>query len=457
MARVTSLHDAITRGGYQLAALIVILIAGSYCYEVAARYFFNSPTDWANALSLICSAPSSSWQCQNRRAAAPIAITILVDRRADPARRHLWRSLLAAVSAASCFAVFWISASETWVQFRDGVLTVATYEIPKWWISIFIAYGLLSSALYFLREALDPRIRRHRRRWSRNDMVASDRRRRSAAAAPVRRWTAGFRLLPDSQSDRLAGADRHSRLRHVRQQYVHDGDQRHARGCAALHPHGRDHVPLGRDEDPVDSLDRLVGQIRGRQFVLCILLSAILGALSGAAMAVAGLLGRSLFPTMVQRGYDRRLSAGTIMAGACLDPIIPPSVLAVIIATIANVSPASMLIAGILPGLLLMGMFLIYVVGRVWLDPRLAPDSVVDIADRNREGTKTAAVLRLVPCLFVFFMVMGLIMLGVATPTEAAATGVFGALIVSIYYGGLSRLMIWESTIPRQPSPACYL
>ena len=118
-----------------------------------------------------------------------------------------------------------------------------------------------------------------------------------------------------------------------------------------------------------DSLDRLVGQIRGRQFVLCILLSAILGALSGAAMAVAGLLGRSLFPTMVQRGYDRRLSAGTIMAGACLDPIIPPSVLAVIIATIANVSPASMLIAGILPGLLLMGMFLIYVVGRVWLDP----------------------------------------------------------------------------------------
>jgi tripartite ATP-independent transporter DctM subunit len=194
-----------------------------------------------------------------------------------------------------------------------------------------------------------------------------------------------------------------------------------------------------------DALDRLVGQIRGRQFVLCILLSAILGALSGAAMAVAGLLGRSLFPTMVQRGYDRRLSAGTIMAGACLDPIIPPSVLAVIIATIANVSPASMLVAGILPGLLLMGMFLIYVVGRVWLDPSLAPDSQVDIADRNKEGTKTAAVLRMVPCVFVFFMVMGLIMLGVATPTEAAATGVFGALVVSIYYGGLSKQMIWES------------
>ena len=62
-----------------------------------------------------------------------------------------------------------------------------------------------------------------------------------------------------------------------------------------------------------DSMDRLVGRIRGRQYVLCILLSAILGALSGAAMAVAGLLGRSLFPTMRRRGYDLRLSAGTIL------------------------------------------------------------------------------------------------------------------------------------------------
>jgi tripartite ATP-independent transporter DctM subunit len=194
-----------------------------------------------------------------------------------------------------------------------------------------------------------------------------------------------------------------------------------------------------------DALDRLVGQIRGRQYVLCILLSAILGALSGAAMAVAGLLGRSLFPTMVQRGYNKRLSAGTIMAGACLDPIIPPSVLAVVVASIANVSPAAMLIAGILPGLLMMSMFLVYVLARVWLTPSLAPDSLADIQDRNREGSKTVAVLSMLPCAFVFFMVMGLIMFGVATPTEAAATGVFGAIAVSLYYGGLSRQMIWEA------------
>src|SRR4249920_906302 len=69
MAPVTRLHDAITRGGYQLAALIVILIAGSYCYEVAARYFFNSPTDWANALVayLLCAVIFLAMPEQTRR------------------------------------------------------------------------------------------------------------------------------------------------------------------------------------------------------------------------------------------------------------------------------------------------------------------------------------------------------------------------------------------------------
>jgi tripartite ATP-independent transporter DctM subunit len=193
-----------------------------------------------------------------------------------------------------------------------------------------------------------------------------------------------------------------------------------------------------------DSLDRLIGRIRGRQYVLCILLSAILGALSGAAMAVAGLLGRSLFPTMRKRGYDTQFAAGTILAGASLDPIIPPSVLAVIIATLADVSAGKMLIAGILPGLLLTGMFLVYVILRVRYQPSLAPDIAGDIADR-KTGSAVIALARMVPSVFVFFMVMGLIMLGIATPTEAAATGVLGAILLAAYYRGLSLRMVTEA------------
>ena len=160
MARVTSLHDAITRGGYQLAALIVILIAGSYCYEVAARYFFNC-ADRHGRMPLVVLSALRRHLPGNAGADAPPRPHRDHDTGrplpTDPARRHLWRSLLAAVAAATCFAVFWISASETWAQFRDGVLTVATYEIPKWWISIFIAYGLLSSALVLPARGARPR------------------------------------------------------------------------------------------------------------------------------------------------------------------------------------------------------------------------------------------------------------------------------------------------------------
>ena len=194
-----------------------------------------------------------------------------------------------------------------------------------------------------------------------------------------------------------------------------------------------------------DSLDRLIGRIRGRQYVLCILLSAILGALSGAAMAVAGMLGRSLFPSMTRRGYDTHLSVGTILGGASLDPIIPPSVLAIIIATLAQISTGKLLVAGIIPGLLLTGMFLIYVAIRVWAKPSLAPDVAADLADRKTQGSPFMAVVRMVPSAFIFFLVMGLVLLGIATPTEAAATGVFGAVVLAAFYRALSWTMLIEA------------
>ncbi len=203
----------------------------------------------------------------------------------------------------------------------------------------------------------------------------------------------------------------------------------------------------GAIEVLLDSMDRLIGRIRGRQYVLCIVLSAVLGALSGAAMAVAGLLGRSLYPTMISRGYDPKLSAGTILAGASLDPIIPPSVLAILIATIAQISTGKLLIAGIIPGLLLTGMFLVYVVVCVKLNPALAPDVAAEGLDRRSHGSVLVAMLKMLPALLIFFLVMGLVMLGIATPTEAAATGVFGALALALGYGRLSFALVKESLV----------
>ncbi|MCD8564324.1 MAG: TRAP transporter large permease subunit, partial [Burkholderiaceae bacterium] len=100
------------------------------------------------------------------------------------------------------------------------------------------------------------------------------------------------------------------------------------------------------------AVDVVVGKVKGRMYLLVIVLSTIFGALSGSAVAVAAMLGRSLLPQMNQMGYDRQLSSSTILAGASLAPIIPPSVLVVVIGSlVTNVSIAGLLIAGIIPGI----------------------------------------------------------------------------------------------------------
>lgn len=193
----------------------------------------------------------------------------------------------------------------------------------------------------------------------------------------------------------------------------------------------------------LDSIDKLVGRMRGRQYVLSISLSTVLGALSGSAIAVGAMLGRSLLPVMRERGYDTQLSIGTILAGACLAPIIPPSILAIIVGTLADVSIASLLIAGVVPGIFLALLFVTACLIRVRLNPSLAPaeESGVQI---DLKG-KLKALLGLLPFTVIIFMVMGLIMLGVATPSESAATGVLGALMTAAYYKRLSFRMLFEA------------
>ena len=194
-----------------------------------------------------------------------------------------------------------------------------------------------------------------------------------------------------------------------------------------------------------DSVDKLVGKVRGRQYVLCIVLSTIFGALSGAAMGVAAMMARTLYPGMIERKYDSRLSTGAILAGASLAPIIPPSVLVIIIGTLADVSIAGLLIAGIVPGLLLSAMFLTYIFARVRANPELAPYGESDVAPEVTVWEMVVAVLRVLPFAVIIFCVMGFILLGVATPSESAATGVLGALLTAAYYRKLNWQMISES------------
>ncbi|HEY5608213.1 MAG TPA: TRAP transporter large permease subunit, partial [Alphaproteobacteria bacterium] len=181
------------------------------------------------------------------------------------------------------------------------------------------------------------------------------------------------------------------------------------------------------------SCDTLIGKVRGRQYYLSISLTTFIGALAGSAMGMAAMLGRSLYPAMVSRGYDSKLTIGTILGGASLAPIIPPSVLVIIIGALANVSISALLIAGIIPGFLLSALFLGYVVVRIKLNPALSPDNDSAPARKATARDKWIAVWELTPINLILAVVMGFLMAGICTPSESAALGVAGAILTAWY------------------------
>ncbi len=197
----------------------------------------------------------------------------------------------------------------------------------------------------------------------------------------------------------------------------------------------------------IDSVNKLVGRVKGRGYYLISVLSAIFGALCGSPVAVAALLGRTVMPSMMRRGYNVRLTSGAILGGATLAAIIPPSLGVIILGSMVNVSIADLLVAGILPGLLLTFLMVVYIWIRIFKDNTLEPIDVLEDEEQQKKGDWLKALAKMLPFSFVIFSVMGLIMLGIATPSESAATGVVGAIMVAAIYRKLSLKMLTESIL----------
>ena len=183
------------------------------------------------------------------------------------------------------------------------------------------------------------------------------------------------------------------------------------------------------------SIQLIVGFIPGRQNVVTMMLAAVLSALSGASMAVAAMLGRTVLPTLLNQGYPRQISVGTILAGASLAPIVPPSVLVIILGTLAEESIAKLLMAGILPGLFLAVIFTSFIIFR-----SAGFDQNTDIDRGVASPFKDT-----MPLLFLIALVLGAILTGIATPTEAASVGVLGSLGVARLYNSLNLELLVES------------
>src|SRR5512139_2120844 len=188
----------------------------------------------------------------------------------------------------------------------------------------------------------------------------------------------------------------------------------------------------------VNVLDKWLGRIRGRLSVLAIIMGVIIGALSGSAIATCALLGTILLPDMLKRGYSRNMSLGPLMGVGTVDALIPPNALTVVLASLANIDVGQLLMAGIVPGVIMSGLYLVYVVLWCRIRPEEAP--LYDVPHIPLKEKVMATLQYLLPLGLIIFMVLGFIFLGVATPTEAAATGTLGSFILALVY----RRLNWE-------------
>lgn len=185
-----------------------------------------------------------------------------------------------------------------------------------------------------------------------------------------------------------------------------------------------------------DALDKFLGAIRARLAYLTVMGGTIFATLSGSSIANTAMLGATLMPDMERRGYKKRLIMGPIIATGGIAMIIPPSSLAVLLGSLAKIDVGALLLAGIVPGVLLALMYLVVIRLHVWLDPEAAPPpSLIQFPAREK---LRALVFDVLPMGLVIFAVVGLIILGIASPTESAAFGVLAILILAICYRKLS-------------------
>ena len=188
----------------------------------------------------------------------------------------------------------------------------------------------------------------------------------------------------------------------------------------------------------IDALDKWLGRMPGRLSFLAVGGGTLFATLSGSGMASCAMLGSTLVPDMENRGYKKAMILGPILGSSGLAIMIPPSNLGVIAAAIGEFSVGKLLIAIIVPGLMMAVLYAGYIIIRSRLQPHLAP--VYDVPPIPIIDRVMATVCYILPLGFIVFLVVGVIFIGVATPSEAAAMGTFGTFILAACYRGLN----WE-------------
>ena len=189
----------------------------------------------------------------------------------------------------------------------------------------------------------------------------------------------------------------------------------------------------GLAEELLDTMGLLFGRLRGGLAISVVVVGALLGASTGIVGATVVTMGLLAIPTMLRRGYQKELACGTVSASGTLGQIIPPSIVLVLIGDIVGVSVGDLFMGAVLPGMLLVGLYIVYILGVAFFRPKIAPPIPRAELDALTFGTLMARVGKaLVPPLFLMVAVLGSIFAGIASPTEAAAVGAVGATALTL-------------------------
>lgn len=187
-----------------------------------------------------------------------------------------------------------------------------------------------------------------------------------------------------------------------------------------------------------DALDACFGRVPGRLCYITVAGGTSFAMLTGSSMANTAMLGSLMVPEMTRRGYKPRMAMGPILGTGGLAMLIPPSTLAVVLGSIARIDIGALLVAGLLPGLLLAALYVLMIFVQVRIDPTGAPD--YDLTPVLFATKLRLVVTNVLPMALVMFYVVGLIVFGIATPSEAAAFGALGVLVLAATF----RCLDWD-------------
>jgi tripartite ATP-independent transporter DctM subunit len=201
----------------------------------------------------------------------------------------------------------------------------------------------------------------------------------------------------------------------------------------------------GLGGDVVKIVDQWLGRLPGRGSLIAVGSGVILAALTGVSIASVSILGAVLLPQMEKQGYHKSMIFGPILGGGGLAVLIPPSGLAVLLAAIGEISVGKILLAIIGPGLLLAALYSAYIITRCAVNPSLAPTyeaPKVSLAEKLLNLAKN-----ILPVAAIIFSVIGFMVLGIATPEEAAASGAIATLLVAVIQGRMTWLVLKKTIL----------